>query len=33
MDWDSMRAYQLSYSMTYLPGLFNRTQMLTVMPR
>jgi hypothetical protein len=33
IDWESMRAYQLSYSMKYMPGLFSSTQLLTITPR
>ena len=33
IDWDSMRSYQLSYSMSIMPGLFSNTQLLTITPR
>ena len=33
VDWDSMRSYQLSYSMSMMPGVFNNTQLLTITPR
>jgi hypothetical protein len=33
VDWESLRAYQLSYSMSYMPGLFSSTQLLTITPR
>ena len=33
VDWDSMRSYQLSYSMSMMPGAFNNTQLLTITPR
>jgi hypothetical protein len=32
MDWSSMIAYQLSYSLSFMPGVFHRTQQLTVFP-
>ena len=33
VDWDSLRAYQLSYQMRYMPGLFTNTQQITITPR
>jgi hypothetical protein len=33
VDYESMRAYQLSYTLGYMPGLFIGTQMLTITPR
>ena len=33
VDWDTMRAYQLSYTVSYMPGLFCNTQLLTITPR
>lgn len=33
VDWDTLRAYQLSYQMRYMPGLFTNTQQITVTPR
>jgi hypothetical protein len=33
VDWETMRAYQLSYTISYMPGLFCNTQLLTITPR
>lgn len=33
VDWDTLRAYQLSYQMRYMPGLFTNTQQITITPR
>jgi hypothetical protein len=33
VDWSTLRAYQLTYSMAYMPGLFSSTQLVTIMPR
>lgn len=33
VDWTTLRAYQLSYSMSYMPGFFSCTQLLTITPR
>lgn len=33
IDWNTSKAYQLSYTMSYMPGIFNATQMLTITPR
>jgi hypothetical protein len=33
VDWESLKAYQLSYSMCQMPGLFSSTQLLTITPR
>ncbi len=33
VDWSSNFAYQLSYQMRYMPGIFEQTQEVVVMPR
>ena len=33
VDWVTMKAYQLSYSICHMPGLFSFTQMLTITSR
>lgn len=33
VDWNTMKEYQLCYTITSLPGLFGHTQILTVMPK
>jgi hypothetical protein len=33
VDWSTLRAYQLTYTMAYMPGLFSSTQLVTIMPR
>lgn len=33
VDWATMHSYQLSYSSRFLPGLFNFTQQLEIVPR
>jgi hypothetical protein len=32
IDWSSMVGYQLSYSLAFMPGVFHRTQQMTVFP-
>ena len=33
IDSETFRAYQLSYSMSFMPGIFCGTQMVTITPR
>ena len=33
LDWETMKAYQLTYTVTQMPGVYCNTQLLTVVPR
>ena len=33
LDWDTMKAYQLTYTLSQMPGVYCTTQLLTIVPR
>ena len=33
LDWDTMKAYQLTYTVSQMPGVYCSTQLLTIVPR
>lgn len=33
LDWETMKAYQLTYTVSQMPGVYCNTQLLTVVPR